>query len=41
VLRRPIKYYLLRQSDPYRALRQHDRTLIQRFFRNAKLTPVR
>ena len=41
LLHRPIKRYLLRQSDPYRALQQHDRKLIQRFFRNAKLTPVR
>ncbi len=41
VLRRPIKQYLLRRSDPYRALRQHDHKLIQRFFRNSKLTPVR
>jgi nucleoside-diphosphate-sugar epimerase len=41
VLRRPIKRYLLRQSDPYRALQQHDRKLIRRFFRNAKLTLVR
>jgi nucleoside-diphosphate-sugar epimerase len=41
VLRCPIKYYLLRQSDPYRALQQHDRKLIQRFFRNARLTPAR
>jgi hypothetical protein len=39
VLRRPIKHYLLRQSDPYRALRQRDRKLIQRFFRDANLTP--
>ena len=41
VLRRPIRRYLLRQSDPYRALQRHDRKLIQRFFRNAKLTPAR
>jgi nucleoside-diphosphate-sugar epimerase len=41
VLRRPIRHYLLRQSEPYRALQQHDRKMIQRFFRNAKLTPVR
>jgi nucleoside-diphosphate-sugar epimerase len=41
LLRRPIKQYLLRRSDPYRALQQHDRKLIQRFFRNAKPTPVR
>jgi nucleoside-diphosphate-sugar epimerase len=41
VLRRPIKQYLLRRSDPYRALQQHDRKLIQRFFRNTKLIPVR
>jgi nucleoside-diphosphate-sugar epimerase len=41
LLRRPIKHYLLRQSDPYRALQRHDRALIQRFFRNSKLTPAR
>jgi nucleoside-diphosphate-sugar epimerase len=41
LFKRPIRHYLLRQSDPYRALRQHDRKLMQRFFRNIKLTPVR
>lgn len=41
VLRRPIKRYLLQKSEPYQALRRHDRKLIRRFFRNAKLTPVR
>lgn len=41
VLRRPIKRYLLRQSDPYRALQQHDRQLIERFFRSQKLTAAR
>lgn len=41
LLHRSIKHYLLRQSDPYRAWQQHDRKLIERFFRNSKLTPAR
>jgi nucleoside-diphosphate-sugar epimerase len=41
VLRRPIKHYLLRQSDPYRAVRQRDHKLIRRFFRDANLTAAR
>lgn len=40
-LRRPIKRYLLRRSDPYRALQQRDHELIRRFFRGGKLTPAR
>jgi hypothetical protein len=40
-LQHAIKRYLLRQSEPYQALRRRDRKLIQRFFRNAELTPVR
>jgi nucleoside-diphosphate-sugar epimerase len=39
VLRPAIKRYLLRQSDPYQALRRHDRKLMQRFFRQVKLAP--
>jgi hypothetical protein len=41
VLRRSIKHYLLRQSDPYRALQQRDYKLMQHFFRNTKLMLVR
>ena len=41
VLRRPIAQYLLRQSDPYRALQQRDHKLIRRFFRHTKFTPAR
>ena len=33
LFKRPIKRYLLRQSDPYRAVQQHDRKMMQRFFR--------
>ena len=40
-LRHPIKHYLLRQSDPYRAVQQRDRKLMQRFFRDSKLTTAR
>jgi nucleoside-diphosphate-sugar epimerase len=40
-LQRAIKHYLLQQSEPYQALRRHDRKLMQRFFRNTKLTSVR
>jgi nucleoside-diphosphate-sugar epimerase len=41
VLRRPIKRYLLRQSDPYRAWQRHDRKSIQHFFSNARPAPRR
>ena len=40
-LRRPIKRYLLQKSEPYQALRRHDRKLIGRFFRNVKAASVR
>ena len=41
VLQRSIKRYLLRQSEPYQALQRHDRKLIQRFFRNARVVSLR
>ena len=40
-LRRPIKRYLLRQSEPYRAWQRHDRKSIQHFFSNARPAPMR
>jgi len=41
LVRRPIKRYLLRQSDPYRAWQRHDRKSIQHFFSNARPAPTR